>query len=59
VFPVGERGLAVKVHDDIAEAIISGDGQLAELLMSRHLKAVNERTIADWPGLLNSTIEWF
>jgi DNA-binding FadR family transcriptional regulator len=58
IFPVGDRGSVLKVHDRIAAAILARDGVEAERLMHRHMQQLTTRLREAFPGLLEEIVEW-
>ena len=58
IFPPGERGPTRRIHQRIAEAIMSGDADEAARLSERHVKALNAKIVELFPHLLGEQIDW-
>lgn len=58
IFPVGQRSGVLKVHQKIADAIISGDADQAEYLSRRHIQELMKRLKELSPNLLDELIDW-
>src|SRR5262249_16655563 len=53
-----ERELTQHVHEQIAEAVLSGDGDRAEDLSRRHIQALVHHWEATRPRFLDEGIQW-
>ena len=58
IFPPGERGATRRIHERIAEAIMSGAADEAARLSEGHVMAINTKMVELFPHLLNEPIEW-
>lgn len=58
IFPPESRRNTRDVHRNIGEAILSGDGELAERLMREHLLEISEAQEARTPGTMDHAVEW-
>jgi DNA-binding FadR family transcriptional regulator len=56
VFPEDERGRVFDDHDAIANAVIAGDGELAERLMREHMTEMMSYVEQRNPGILDQVI---
>lgn len=57
-FGAGNRQPTIHVHDRIADAILSGDSELAEELTRLHLKKLSEVLETDYRKQLSDVVEW-
>ena len=58
IFPPGERGTTRRIHERIADAIMSGSADEAARLSEGHVQAINAKMVELFPHLLNEPIEW-
>lgn len=58
LFPLEGRPQVRRLHTEIGEAIISGDGELAELLMRRHLRELADLQRERTPWVMQERVEW-
>ncbi len=58
IAPRPQRKRVVQTHVDIAEAILSGDGELAEQRARAHMEGTMRRLSKSLSGILDQVIEW-
>jgi DNA-binding FadR family transcriptional regulator len=58
MYPLGSRDGVFEEHRAIAEAIVSGEADLAERLTREHWEHLSERFHAREPGLMGDLIDW-
>jgi GntR family transcriptional repressor for pyruvate dehydrogenase complex len=58
IFPARRQKEVHSVHADIAKAIVSGDGPLAESLMMRHMEEYEGFVAKKHPSLLDEVVTW-
>ena len=58
LFPKGQRGVVLTVHQKIADAICSGNGERAEYLARRHMEELIGGLNKLDPGLMAEVIDW-
>ena len=54
-----DRPRTLQDHREIAEAILSGDGDRAEKIARQHLIDVGEMAEMNFPGLLDEIVSWY
>jgi len=57
-FPPEQRKQLHKIHEGIAEAIFSGDGARAEILMRKHVEAIVAGVSERFPHAFGEIIDW-
>ncbi|NLT05708.1 MAG: FadR family transcriptional regulator [Solirubrobacterales bacterium] len=57
-FPAADRQHVRKVHREIAQAIASGDAQVAETLMREHMIEYASSVEERHPGLMDEIVDW-
>lgn len=53
-----ERARIMSVHEDIAKAVLAGDGKKAERLTRSHMAEFADSAAQRYPGLMNEVITW-
>lgn len=53
-----DRRVVLDVHEAIAAAVITGDGEVAERLTREHMRAFADSASARMPGLMREVINW-
>jgi GntR family transcriptional regulator, transcriptional repressor for pyruvate dehydrogenase complex len=56
IFPEHERGRVFEDHEAIANAVIAGDGELAERLMREHMSEMMAYVESRYPGILDQVV---
>lgn len=59
VYEPGERARILEAHEEVAEAIISGDGGRAEELMREHMEEFVDRFEERFGSYMDERIDWF
>jgi DNA-binding FadR family transcriptional regulator len=57
-FPSVERDEVRRVHEEIADAIVNGDAEVAERLMREHMVEYSRNIEERHPGLLDEIVDW-
>jgi len=58
LLPPETRPVARELHKEISEAIIGGDGELAQSLMARHLERLADAQFEQTPNLKDQRVTW-
>lgn len=58
VYEPGERDRILEAHDEIADAILAGDGDTAERLMREHMDEYVDVIAKKFPGVMDEVVEW-
>lgn len=58
ILPPEARAGSRQVHKKIGNAILSGNGKLAERLMAEHLKEISDMQVQRTPEVMDQTVVW-
>ncbi|GAB6987537.1 FadR/GntR family transcriptional regulator [Nocardioides pyridinolyticus] len=58
ILPSEARHTSREVHRRIGEAILAGDGELAERTMAKHLKEISDMQFARTPEVMDQVVVW-